>query len=753
MTLKRRDFLKLGGGLSLSLPLINCIPENSYNTTSKSSWLAGIERWVPSICQLCPGGCGILVRLIDDRAVKIEGNPFHPLNKGKLCPKGQAGLQLLYHPERIRGPLKKVGDRSDGRWQSISWDEALAEVAEKLQQLRESGQSHTVAFAGTNQINTTHDLVARFLEVYGSPNFLQLDEWAALKHAYSVTQGIYDLMAVDLNNTRLLLSFGTHFLSNWPNVMENQRIYGEKRAERNLTIIQIDPRFSIEASRADKWIPINQGSEGLLALGIASILIKERLYNQVFIEKFTSRFAEFRDYILQNIHLDRVSDVTGVPLRSIIEIAKEFYTNRPAVAVSDPNISYSSQGLFNILAVHSLNALVGNIDSPGGFLRRRHAPLAEFPPLTLDETAEKAASMEGFDSMLEKTPYGINCLFLPTSGHRLFSPVSKKKVEILESIPFIVSFSPFLDEMSSCADLILPDTTFYEKWQDHHSSPLSKVPIVGISRPVIQPLYHSRPFESTLLTLAKSFGEDFAQNFPWSDYRELLLSRMEGLFRAKRGGIFSSSYEEAQLRILEERGWWVPQHDSGEAYIEDLLEKGGWQDPSYHFNERSYVYQTPSRGFVFVTSFEIEAGESRESPDDPDFPLRLFLFDLPFTSGDPISGDMPWYQENLGFRFGLLWKTWAELNPKTAEGLGIRDKDAVWVESSQGRIKAVARVFPGIGPGLVGMPLMKSEDPIALRAGAHAGSPLHILEENYDERTGIPDRISTRVKIYRVKRS
>jgi anaerobic selenocysteine-containing dehydrogenase len=246
-------------------------------------------------------------------------------------------------------------------------------------------------------------------------------------------------------------------------------------------------------------------------------------------------------------------------------------------------------------------------------------------------------------------------------------------------------------------------------------------------------------------------GEDFSQNFPWSDYRELLLYRMKGLFQAKKGSIFSSSYEEAQLRILEERGWWIPQHDSEDAFFKDLLEKGGWQDPSYHFHERSFVYQNNSRKFVFVPSFEIEGGGFSESQDNADYPFRLFLFDLPFTSTDSSSKNMPWHQENLGFRFGFLWKIWVEVNPETARALGISDKDIVWVESPNGRIKAVAKVFTGVGPDIVGMPLNKAEHPQASKGEGETNDPIHLLGETYDERTGIPDRMSTRVKIYKAR--
>ncbi len=227
---------------------------------------------------------------------------------------------------------------------------------------------------------------------------------------------------------------------------------------------------------------------------------------------------------------------------------------------------------------------------------------------------------------------------------------------------------------------------------------------------------------------------------------------MKGLFRAEKGSIFSSSYEEDQLRILEERGWWTPQHDSEDAFIKDLLEKGGWQDPSYHFNERSYVYQNSSRKFVFNSSFKIDSEESREIKENAEFPLRLFLFDLPVTSTGFSSKNMPWHQENLGFRFGLMWKIWAELNPETAEELGIHDKEAVWVESPKGRIKAVARIFPGIMPGLVGLPLNKTEQPLSIKDTPAANDPLHLLGDVYNEQVGIPDRFSTPVKIYKAKR-
>ncbi len=765
MALKRRDFLKLGGGASLSLPLVNCVSEKTYKSISKSEWFAAIEHWTPSICQACPGGCGLLVRVVDDRAVKIEGNPFHPLNRGKVCAKGQAGLQFLYSPNRIKSPLKRKGERGSGDWEAMSWDEALETLSSELLKLRNSGQSHTVAFIGEKFGNTTDDLISRFLQVYGSPNYLMFDEWLPQKKMYHQTQGISDLLAYDLENTKYVLSFGAAFLTNWPNSMENQRIYGEKRARRDLKILQIEPRFSLEASRSDTWIPLKPGTEGLLALGIASVLVKENLYNEAFINKFTSQFETLRNFLVREIRLDQISDMTGVPLRSIIEIAKEFASVKPAIAIADYNLAFQENGIFNLQAVHSLNALVGNIDSQGGILRQRSAPLGEMPPAVLDEAARSAFSEkrigESFgdnnltqvtdvksfiEGLKSKDPYGINCLLLSPRTSRLLSYVPKKINEALQEIPFIASFSPFLDDLHSFADVILPDTTYFEKWQDSHISQLSKIPIVGLSQPVIKPLYQSKPFEWTILSLAKKMGPNFAQNFPWTNYKDLLLSRMEGLFAAKRGDVFLPFNQENKLRILEERGWWFSQHESKDTFLKELLDKGGWLDPASHFNERSFMYQTSSRKFVFQPPLNLDQLLVPTSDSEEEFPFSLFLFDLPNSSNEN-GAVMPWYQENMGFRFNMMWKTWIEINPETSKSLGIKDRDPVRVESPYGKIDAVAKIFPGVAPDVVGIPSNTREVVSGQLTFDKKNSPVHLMGESFDEQTGMISRHSTRVKI------
>jgi anaerobic selenocysteine-containing dehydrogenase len=458
-----------------------------------------------------------------------------------------------------------------------------------------------------------------------------------------------------------------------------------------------------------------------------------------------------------------------VPLRTIIEVAKEFSSTKTAVAVSDYNLSFQTKGLFNVLAVHALNALIGNIDSPGGLLRQRRSPLREMPPVKLDERAQRGLSQPRIDgvfgseiasqtngiqkfyeNILSKDPYEINCLFLSNNGLNLSSPISKKIKEALQNIPFIVSFSSFLDGAGSFADIILPDSSYFEKWQESHVSPLSKIPVVGITQPVIKTLYQSKPFDDVILALAKKLGSSISQNFPWPSFRELILDRLKGLFEAKRGSVFTSPHEEDQLRLLEERGWWIPQHASLNSFMKDLLEKGGWQDPSYHFNERSYMYQTPSRKYEFSSILQIHQEPPEFLGDENEYPFILFLYDLPFNS-DFNGAIMPWHQETLGFRFSIGWHTWVEINPETAKELHIHDKDFVWVESPYGKIKVIAKIFPGIMPHVVSIPLGKEEVVPGQKDAKKSNGPLGLLGEAYDEQTGMLSRQSTRVKIYKFR--
>lgn len=288
MGFDRRDFLKLviGGAVgTVFTPLPWLSMDEVARWTQRWAPIPGKGgiTYIPSTCKLCPGGCGIRVRLIEEkRAVKIDGNPNHPVNRGGMCPLGLAGLQYLYQEDiRLKSPLKRTGARGGGAWKPITWEEALSEVSSKLKELRQNNLSHTVAFLDGEGEGSQAQLAARFLKAYGSPNYIRPFQLNDLEEILTQTiHGVRTSMAYDLPRSQYILSFGSALLDGWGNPCWVAQSFQEWRLDSQkdrAKIIQIDVMATTTASLADEWISIKPGTEGILALGLAQVMIREGL--------------------------------------------------------------------------------------------------------------------------------------------------------------------------------------------------------------------------------------------------------------------------------------------------------------------------------------------------------------------------------------------------------------------------------------------------------------------------------------------
>ncbi len=403
----RREFLTVlgvaaGGGVLAYAP---DVAVKAFRAAWGEDWVdvpQGPERWVTSQCRQCPGGCGIRVRMIGDRPVKIEGNAFHPINRGKLCPKGQAGLLSLNDPDRIHGPLKRIGNRGDGKWQDITWDEAITHLVNRLKEIRAGNASHTVAIMDGDSNGLIKMLLERFLHQYGSPNYLSIPtglDYGSVD-AFYLMQGMNDGIVYDMEMANYIISFESDLLQSFWSPVQVMKAFGYMRREKSIRgkIVQVESRYSTTAAKADEWIPVNPGTEGVLALGMAHVIIKEGLYDKEFIEKHTFGFEDLKDpsgkehqgyknLVLQNYSPSVVSEITNVPVESILRLAKEFATQGPALAIGNRGDIYQQ------MAIHALNALVGNIDKPGGVLTIKNPPALDLPAPELDETARRGLQM------------------------------------------------------------------------------------------------------------------------------------------------------------------------------------------------------------------------------------------------------------------------------------------------------------------------------------------------------------------------
>jgi anaerobic selenocysteine-containing dehydrogenase len=351
----------------------------------------GVTTWYNTVCNQCSAGCGISVRTREGRAKKIEGNPAHPVNQGRLCARGQAGLNALYNPDRIRAPLKRVGERGDGAFEAISWDEALTQVAGRLGRLKIEDRADRVQLLTGGIRGHLGELFEQFITLLGSDRYAQYDFSypANLKLANRLSFGIEHLPYYDIANCDFLLSFGADYLGTWLSPVHFSLGYGQLRQgrEQRGRCIQIEPRMSLSGANADEWIAAVPGSEGVLALGIARILVADGTY--------TGSDRDAWQRALEPYSGDRVAAATGVASERVQQLAAEFGSSKASLAIGGGAAAAGTNAVASLVAVNALNHLAGNLGRPGGIIfnsppvfgsATRHAGLTQM--------TELAASMQ-----------------------------------------------------------------------------------------------------------------------------------------------------------------------------------------------------------------------------------------------------------------------------------------------------------------------------------------------------------------------
>ena len=769
--ISRREFIKLAGMSAAAAALY----ESSGSILRALSLIdqttpPGEEVWVPSVCQLCPAECGLRARVVGGLAVKIEGNPLHPLNQGKPCPRAQAALQVLYDPNRIQHPLRRVGERGEGRWEPISWEEAIAQVADYLRGLHKQGQAHTLLFLHDALSGQMRELIERFCRAYGSPNVVAADGLDAERLTHLLTQGWFDLAAHDWEDTAYVLFFGGSFLEDWQPLVHTLRAYSymrRGRPDRRTRIVQIGPRFSVSAAKSDEWVPILPGRQGALALGMAHTIIRERLYDHAFVADHTEGFDDLAALVLKQYPPDAVAGLTGVPAETIKRLAREFAGSRPAVAVAGRGLGEGTNALFNHVAIHALNALVGSVDVPGGILRPRQPPFTPWQPDLPDEpsqprldgagTAPYPLAANALHTLPERivigAPYAPQALFFYEVNPLFEGAGASRWRAAFEHIPLVVSFSSFMDESTRYADLVLPNHTFLERWVDGTPPGGLGVPTIGVGQPAVEPLYDTRHTGDVLLSLARAIDDNLADLFPWVDYEGLLRFRTQGLFEAG-GSIQAGSFDQ---------------------FWSELVKRGVWVGAPYTFGQWEEVLSTPSGRFQFrLTQLEEALGRigatnvgflglegagdvltlphyepPRYAGDETEYPLHLIPYRVIADAGCRAP-NAPLLWEMYGLHLKEMWHNWVEIHPETAHRLGIHDGDLVWVESPQGRIRLKARLYEGAMPDAVNIPLGGGHTAGGRWASqVGGGNVAEIVVPQTDPLAGTAAWCGTRVRVYK----
>ncbi len=716
MKIDRRCFLSLGigaaAGVALS-PLPWKLADDSSIWTQNWPWTPvpkdGKVSHVNSTCSLCPGGCGISVRKVGDRAVKIEGAAGHPVNDGGICIRGLSGLQLLYGPTRVKTPLKRAGKRGEGKWTKISWQEAIGEVAQALGKLRDGGQPHTLAAVMGSDRGTVSQLMQRFMSAYGSPNFFRMPSVQdAYEQALYLMQGERAMAGFDVDNADFVLSFGSGLIEGWGAPVRMIRACG-KWVQDGVRIVQAEPRLSNTAAKAavnGDWLPIKPGTEAALALGIANVIIRENLFNQ-FVDQASSGFESavdsegrqhkgFKELVLTSYSPETVAGITGIDADRITAVARDFAAAKHPLALAGRGMGHTPGSVYDIMAVQALNALVGNINADGGVWAVPEPDYIQWDAPEIDKTAAEGNQKGRIDgagsadapysrylmnrfagAVLGKSTYAIQALLVSEANPAYSLPDTEAFKAALDAIPLVVSFSSFMDETAAQADLILPNHVYLERYEDIAAPAGFSKPLIGLCRPAVDPQFDTRHVGDAIIAIAGKLGGNTAAAFPWADYKACL-------------------------------------RDTFGSRWDDLRQTGYWWNEAYQPSSAESGFKTTSGKFEFVATALREYSKKSDAmmphyePIAPEgdaskFSLVLMPYDtLRLSSG--YVGSPPFMMKSvpdtvLKGNVGLVG-----VNPETASSLGLTEGADAVIETPKGRAAVKVHLSAGVPPDCVFMP-------------------------------------------------
>jgi len=676
MKVDRRSFLSfvIGGAAGTALsPLPWKLMDDSSIWSQMWPWTPvppdGEVVYENSTCTLCPGGCGISVRKVDNRAVKIEGQAGHPVNDGSICILGLSGLQMLYGPTRIKSPMKRIGERGEGKWQKITWDEAIAILTGKLTDIRDKGEAHTVAAIAGSDGGTVPALIQRFMKAYGSPNFMRTPSHREVDElAVKALFGAEGRTGFDVENADYILSFGSGIVDGWGSPVRMFRASSLWK-EKNITVVQVEPRLSNSAAKATRWVPANPGTEADLALGIAAVMVSRNLIDTAAV----SGLSSWKNDLLATYPTEKVSQTTGVAAEVIVELAKGFAgANRP-LALCGRGKGRVSEGLRETAAVYALNALTGNINQEGGMWAVPEADYIQWPDVATDSLAAAGLDQPRLDgagagkytdarfltnrladSINGGGPYPLQVLLVAGANPCHDLPDTQSVQAAFNRIPFIVSFSSFQDETAAMADLLMPDHVYLERYEDVPVGAGLVGQMIGLSKPVVSPQFNTRHLGETLIMTAKTMGGSVADAFPWDDYETCL--------------------EET----LAEK-W------------DALMETGVWTETDI----------APLAGTVRLAGMDAPAVQAEG--DVNSFPLLLVPYDSIRLSSGWV-GDTPFMIKTVADTVIKGKDGFVEVNPKTANAAGLSEGAMATLATPRGEARVRVHLFEGIQPGVIAMP-------------------------------------------------
>jgi len=482
-------------------------------------------------CEMCFWRCGVMAEVADGKVLKLQGNPHHPLTKGQLCARGNAGTQLLYDPDRLKFPLIRTGKRGEGKFRRASWNEALDLFAARLKELKQKYGAESVAFF-------PHGVASGFfgtlMKAYGTPNaaepaFAQCRGPRDVGYQLTFGRAVNSPEPVDLEESKCIVLIGSHI---GENVFTSQVTNFIAGLQSGAKLIVVDPRFSTAASKADWWLPIKPGTDLALLLAWMNVLMAENLFDQDYLDQYATGQKELADHV-KEFTPEWAEPLTEISAALIRETAHAMAEAKPAVAIHPGrHVTWYGDDTQRARAMAILTALLGAYGRKGGMflptkLKQGRIPLPSFPesergradgagskyPLATEETQGLTQGL--VQATLTDSPNPIKGWVV--YGQNILESIPRRQdtLKAIEQLEFLAVVDVLPVEQTNYADIVLPEATYLERYDPPHIVTTAKRPFVAVRQPAIDPLHESKPGWWIAKQMAGRLG--LADFFPWRD--------------------------------------------------------------------------------------------------------------------------------------------------------------------------------------------------------------------------------------------
>ncbi len=641
---------------------------------------------IKSFCYTCPWQCPTEVYVRDGRIVYHKGNEEAPNNIGTRCAKGMASWWVTEDPDRLKHPMLRTSKKGDApAFKPVSWDEAFEFIAKKLKAIRKKYGPEAVAYMTHHDPNSGF-MTALLCDLYGTPNVSVGHAMGCegdRRHACLTTFGHIFPMH-DFGPSKYVMLWGMNNLGANQGLSESRALLQAKKNGARLVVV--DPAFTETAQKADEWVPIRPGSDAALALAMAHVITSEDLHDKAFVNKYCEGFAGYRTHLKEKGYTPEWAEaLTGVSAETIVRLAREFATTKPALAATFKGAGYYSNGNDGSRAIFLLDAITGQVDNPGNIHLKDWAPVG--PPVTIPAEARTMpdkpplahamgyplAPLTGYpvypeipntrlpEAILDGKPYPIRGIFVHASNPVMSDPNRERMQEAFRALDLAVAMELYMSETAQECDIVLPETSFHEHAEVRQGMWMGAEAI--LCQPAVDRVGESRPTYEIAQGIARKMG--WGKHFSYKTWEDWARPMTAGL---------PISFEE-----FKDKGFWAGEIRYG-RYREGLPTKSGKVEIYSHAYADCQLNPYP------------EWRETTIRPDK-DYPLQLTHSKLSMHC-NIITQNNPYLMEICG-------ENWVEVNAQDAARYGVQDGEHVWLESPKDRIRIKAKVVEGLVPGCV----------------------------------------------------